>query len=225
MLAASDREISPGEKKHKRPFQEFIAAQLKQIGLIYSFQARPIANGGLYEVLVRIHPKASEVNLKDVGFGVSQILPVVVQSFYAPPHSTILLEQPEIHLHPSAQANLADVFLTALRARENGENRDVQFIIESHSEHFLRRVQTLIAEEKLHPDEVALYFCSPERDGLSIEEVQVDDLGNIRNWPENFFGDQMGEIVRKQQAQIERRMKGEANDGEKREKTETCRSC
>ena len=94
-----------------------------------------------------------ETLITDVGFGVSQILPVLVLCFYAPKGSTIILEQPEIHLHPAVQAGLADVLIDAYK------RRDVQIIVESHSEHFLRRLQRRVAEEALPNDDLAVYFC------------------------------------------------------------------
>ena len=86
------------------------------------------------------------VDLPDVGFGISQVLPVLVQCFYAPPRSIIVIEQPEIHLHPSAQSALADVMIDVINSKENGNDRNIQLIIETHSEHFLRRLQRRIAE-------------------------------------------------------------------------------
>jgi predicted ATPase len=140
-----------------------------------------------------------EVLITDVGFGVSQILPVIVLCFYAPEGSTIVLEQPEIHLHPSVQAGLADVLIDATR------RRNVQLVIESHSEHFLRRLQRRVAEESLTADEVALYFCTNEHSGSKIDALPVDLFGNITNWPHDFFGDLMGELVSTQRAQRSRR--------------------
>jgi predicted ATPase len=135
--------------------------------------------------------EAETVLLPDVGFGVSQVLPVVVQCFYTQANSTVILEQPEIHLHPAVQSELADLFVEAIRAREGGSPRNVQLLVESHSEHFLRRLQRRIADETIDASEVALYFCVSTPEGASIRELEVDELGNIRNWPRDFFGDQM----------------------------------
>src|SRR5581483_4004256 len=111
-----------------------------------SFEVRQIAaHRKEYEVVVRARGPQESVNLTDVGFGVSQVLPVVVQCFYAHPNTTIILEQPEIHLHPAVQTALADLFIEAVQAREEGQDRSIQLIIESHSEHFLRRLQTRVA--------------------------------------------------------------------------------
>ena len=146
-----------------RGFAEFIAAWLKDLGVIQDFSVRPVAVGRKeYEVLVKTHAKAPQVKITDVGFGISQVLPALVQAFYCPPHSTVWMEQPEIHLHPQVQAELADVFISATQARENGKARDVQLIVESHSEHFLNRLQRRVAEGVVQPEDVAVYFCRRE---------------------------------------------------------------
>lgn len=137
--------------------------------------------------------------ITDVGFGVSQILPVLVLCFYVPEGSTVILEQPEIHLHPSVQAGLADVFIDAW------EKRRVQVIVESHSEHLLRRLQRRIAAGKFSQNDVGLYFCK-EEDGVSgLDSLEIDLFGNISNWPQDFFGDQFGEIAAMSEAALMRR--------------------
>jgi predicted ATPase len=140
-----------------------------------------------------------------VGFGISQVLPVMVQCFYVPPNSTILFEQPEIHLHPSVQSHLADLLIEAIHAREDGEPRNAQLIVESHSEHLIRRVQRRIAEEELRPEEVAIYFVSQKKGVSKIEALQIDEYGNISNWPENFFGDDFEDVTAMTLKAIERK--------------------
>lgn len=118
------------------------------MGLIEEFEVKPISEQRQdYEVKLRTKGSEDWVDLPDVGFGISQVLPVLVQCFYAPAGSIILMEQPEIHLHPSAQSALADVMIDVINSRENGADRNIQIIIETHSEHFLRRLQRRIAED------------------------------------------------------------------------------
>ncbi len=193
ILASRDRglTISRGQGKKRATLEEYVAWWLRELGLIESFRVEPIAEGGqLYRVLVRKTPKAAEVLVTDVGFGVSQILPVLVLCFYVPEGSTVILEQPEIHLHPFVQAGLADVFIDAWR------KRGIQILLESHSEHLLRRLQRRIAEGSVTPDDVALYFCSAELEGESkLTPLVMDLFGNIENWPKDFFGDEFGEVA------------------------------
>lgn len=196
LLAAKDREISRGFKKRALRFQALVAAWLKQMGLLDSFEARSIAEHRKeYEIVVKTKGSKEEVNLTDVGFGISQILPVIVSCFYAAPHTTVLMEQPELHLHPAVQSEMADLFIEAIHARQRGVDRGIQFIIESHSEHFLHRLQRRVAEEQLSQDEVALYFCENGMTGSELKPLDVDLYGNIASWPEGFFGDEMGDLV------------------------------
>ena len=165
-----------------------------------------------YEVLVRTNPKLPFVKLTDVGFGVSQVLPVIVECFYVPRRSIVIFEQPEIHLHPRVQADLADLFVDAIRAREDSVPRDCQFIIESHSEHFLRRLQRRIAEKELSKDHAALYFIDTQGGSARIQELDLDLFGNIANWPEGFFGDEMADAVARSEAQARRMSQGEKGE-------------
>jgi predicted ATPase len=192
------RKISPGHKKKKVPMGEYIALKLKELGLIHSFQIRQIQGSSFYQVWVRQHPQAAEVLITDVGFGVSQILPVITLCFYVPEGSIVIVEQPEIHLHPSVQAGLADVFVDAIK------NRGIQIILESHSEHLLRRLQRRLAEEALTPEDLSLYFCDASNGQSEIKPLQVDEFGTINNWPRNFFGDEFSEIAAMNLAKIQR---------------------
>ena len=181
------------------PVEKQVAQWLKQLGLIESFDLRPIAeNRREYELRVRQTPNSPEVLITEVGFGVSQILPVLTICYYAPEGSTIILEQPEIHLHPAVQAGLADVFVDVIK------NRGVQIILESHSEHLLYRLQRRMAEEKLVPEDVALYFTHMENGESKLDELKLDEYGNISNWPDNFFGDRMDDLVAMAEAAMKR---------------------
>lgn len=169
--------------------------------MIESFTVKPITSGSsLYQVWIRRWPESSDVLITDVGFGVSQVLPVIALCYYVPEGSTIILEQPEIHLHPSVQAGLADVFIDAIK------KRNIQIIVESHSEHLLKRLQRRIAEEyeSLRPDDVALYFTENRAGTSHLEELQLDLFGNITNWPKDFFGDPFGEMAAMTEATLKR---------------------
>lgn len=203
LLASSARGkyIDPGKHKRKRTLEEQIAMWLKDLGLIHSFSVRRIArNSNLYEVKVRQKASSPEVVITDVGFGVSQVLPVLVLCYYVPEGSVIALEQPEIHLHPSVQSGLGDVFIDAIRSR------GIQIILESHSEHLLRRLQRRIAEATFDKDSVALYFCDTDDGHSRLSELNMDLFGNIMNWPKDFFGDEFGELKAMTEAAVKRKM-------------------
>jgi predicted ATPase len=203
---AAGRRLNRGYKRKQQPFEQFIAQWLVDLGIIEGFSVKPAAPGRKdYEVRVKTRSAKTDVGLPDVGFGVSQVLPALVQAFYCAPGSTVWMEQPEIHLHPQVQAELADVFISAIHAYEGGRHRDVQLIIETHSEHLLNRLQRRIAEGVLGADEVAIYFAKPIGTEAKLETLQVDEFGEITNWPHNFFGDEMADIVARTEAAAERR--------------------
>lgn len=192
----------------KKPFQEIIAYWLKELGLIFEFIIKEIADGSnLYQAIVKRDKESPEAFLTDVGFGVSQVLPALVLLYYVPEGSTVLMEQPEIHLHPSVQSGLADVILQVAK------HRNIQVIVESHSEHLLRRFQRRIAEEQYPADELKLYFCDSTQGVSTLSDLDIDLFGDIRNWPKNFFGDEMAEIAATRTAALKRKMQDATING------------
>lgn len=195
---ANDRQnLAP--KTKLMPFQAMVAYWLKHMGLIEQFRVEEIAKGSnRWQAKVVTRPGAAEVLLPDVGFGVSQVLPVVTLLLYVPEGSTVILEQPEIHLHPLAQAGLADVIIFA------AQRRRVQVVLESHSEHLLLRLQRRIAEKTVASTEVALYFCDAQGGNARLSPLVVDLLGRIENWPDCFMGDAFGETANAERARLKR---------------------
>ncbi len=152
-----------------------------------------------YEVIV--NQGRIKANLVDVGFGVSQVLPVVTLAYFVPEGSTVIVEQPEILLHPRAQTALADLFVTVSRTRR------VQFLVETHSEIMFRRLQFLIADEQIAPEDCRLYFVERGKESAELQRLEVDEYGRIKNWPDMFFGDAIGEVERQTRRMIERMSK------------------
>lgn len=202
LLSSRDRKvsISRGKGVKRLTLDEYVAWWLKELNLIHSFSVEPITEGSnIYRVLVQKTPNSAKVLVTDVGFGVSQILPVLTICYYVPKGSTILMEQPEIHLHPSVQAGLADVFIDAIKTR------NIQIVLESHSEYLLKRLQRRIAEKKLSDKEAILYFCNMDGGQSSLIKLELDLFGNIENWPNDFFSDQIGEMAAMNLAQMNRK--------------------
>jgi len=204
ILAAREKGkyISPGHHKRKRSLEETIAYWLGNMGIIHSFSVKQIGTARKdYEVSVRKTEHSPDVLITDVGFGLSQVIPVLVLCYYVPEGSVLLLEQPELHLHPLAQSWLADIFIEVVK------NRNVQIIVESHSEYFLLRLLRRIAEEKISVDKTALYFCKMQNSSSKTEKLDVDLYGDVKNWPPDFFGDEMGELTAKIVAAMKRQTK------------------
>jgi len=199
---ADARRISRGWQAGRRrrlkaiPVEQLVAEWLKELGLIHSFDLQALDDRRtLYRVQVRRTAGSVPVLLTDVGFGISQVLPVLVLLAYANRGDTIILEQPEIHLHPAVQSGLADIII------ETALMHDIQVIVESHSEHLLTRLQRRIAEKDLarglviEPDDVSIYFCEQIHDESEIAELNIDPFGNITNWPRDFFGNPLKDSV------------------------------
>ncbi len=182
------------------PIDEQILSWLQRLELIHSYDLHPVSDTSRdYEFLVKQYKGGPEVRLTDIGFGVSQVLPVLILCYYAPEGSILILEQPEAHLHPKVQTELADVLIDVV------ENRNVQIILESHSEYLLSRLQRRIAEKKIAATDTALYFCEIKDGTSEIEQLKVDEYGNIRNWPQDFFGDVTGELIKKTKVEMQQR--------------------
>jgi predicted ATPase len=121
------------------------------------------------------------INIADVGFGLSQVLPVVAALRVAESGQLVYIEQPELHLHPRAQAAMADVLVEAA-------NRGVRIVIETHSSLLLLAIQTLVAEGDLEPGLVKLHwFARDEATGLTtITSNTLDKKASFGDWPEDF---------------------------------------
>lgn len=171
---------------------------LARMKIAERIEVKQLGHSTRYEVMV--HKDGIVANLRDVGIGVSQVLPVLTLAFFATKGSTVLLEEPEIHLHPLAQSVLAELFVEVSRTRQ------IQFIVETHSEHLFRRMQTLVARETITTDACRMYFV--ERDGADakLKPLILDTYGRVTEWPAMFFGDAMGETREQAKRMFERQI-------------------
>jgi predicted ATPase len=120
------------------------------------------------------------VSIADVGFGVSQTLPVLVALLAAKPGQLVYIEQPEIHLHPRAQRSLAAIFAEAAK-------RGVIVIVETHSALLIRGIQTLVAKDELVQEIVKLHWFQRDSSGMtSVSSADLDETGAFGDWPEDF---------------------------------------
>ncbi len=176
-----------------RPTVDAIRTWLQRLGIAHEVQLEPLAPGSrIWQFLVRTAPGGPAVNIADGGFGVSQILPVVVALLAAKRGSLVILDHPELHLHPRVQMDLADLLIYITEAS------DIQVLLESHSEHLLARLQRRIAERGtgtsgLSSSDLRLYFCRLSEGASVLEQLDVDESGTISNWPTDFFGDTFSE--------------------------------
>lgn len=170
---------------------EAVDSWAKHLGLVEGVLIEDRAAEGI-RIKVKPHGMDSSVPLTSVGVGVSQLLPVLVLCLLAEPGSVILLEQPELHLHPALQQRLADFFIAMVRSGR-------QLIVETHSEYMVSRLRRRIVED---PDDELLdlakvIFAERDREtGLtSYRDVELSPYGAIEEWPAGFF-DQAAEEER-----------------------------
>lgn len=150
--------------------------------------------------------------LEELGAGTSQVVPIVVQGLAAPKGSVVLVEQPELHLHPALQGRLTDFFLHC------SQERDVSFVVETHSEHIINRARLRVAEgdDPGLPRSIAIYFFqqprTPEEPPIVSVELGVD--GDIVDWPAGFFDETPGEWSAITRAALRRRRRSTKQEGE-----------
>lgn len=145
--------------------------------------------------LVMFNPETPniQVNLRDVGTGIAQVLPMVAQRMFDSVHGAIgsleIVEQPELHLHPQTHGDLADLYVTA------SQKVDSRFLIETHSEIFLLRLRRRIAEGTLDPDNVIFYWIKGENGKDKITPIHINEKGETDIWPTDVFSDAYKEVT------------------------------
>lgn len=139
---------------------------------------------------LKIKQNNLDLDITDVGFGISQLLPVIIQGFLSSSDSTTIIEQPEIHLHPKIQAELADLFIDIVKNSGN----EKKLIIETHSEYLLKRLRRRISEGKISPNDVSICLFHPHSGNKPayIENLEIEKKGFFE-WPLDFYG---GELLK-----------------------------
>lgn len=191
-------------QQDRDPRLKTLAAQLGELGLTWKVEAKQL-DATRVELRVGRLPRAQRggardlVNIADVGFGVSQTLPVLVALLAAKPGQLVYLEQPEIHLHPKAQIALASILAEAAK-------RGVRVVAETHSALLLLAVQALVAEEKMDPNQVLLHWFQRNDDGVTeITTSELDKNGAYGDWPEDFGDIELG-IQDRYMSAVEKRL-------------------
>lgn len=137
--------------------------------------------GTVCKVAVSSGQKAVHSDLTNVGVGVSQLLPVIVLCLAVPVGSVVLIEQPELHLHPAVQSRLSEFFVAcALTGR--------QVVVETHSEHLVNGLRLMASDGRLQPErDVSLAFIEKDDYGSEVTRIAIGSDGGMDRWPTNFF--------------------------------------
>ncbi len=195
--ANSRKKRKAGEEGGRGWLVDRVSEWLNRMGIADSLELERQGRSRYFEVILTT--RGQRANIVDVGFGISQVLPMIVLAYFVPRGTVIVAEQPEIHLHPNAQVGLAELMVHV------AQERKVQFILETHSEHVFRHLQLLIAKEKVSSDDCRLYFVNTEKKGTArLVPLEIDEFGRVANWPKNFFGDAIGDAEQQVRNMIRR---------------------
>ena len=145
-------------------------------------------------------PLDKKINIADMGFGASQILPLITQGIWMDEKRVLIAEQPEIHLNPKLQRKLADFFVDMVKSKK-------RVILETHSEHLLLRLRTLVAKGDIDSSKIALYFIENDGTITSAKNIPISDDGHINGneWPKDFFGESLKESMNLADEQFKRK--------------------
>jgi predicted ATPase len=173
----------------------------KDFGIPYTFEVTnkgdPIT-GDVIVLTLKDTRTGVKVGPSDVGFGIGQLLPILVQGMILSEDSKggasriICVEQPEIHLHPRLQASMADFFINTA-----AKNNNIQWILETHSEALITRLQRRIREKKISSRDVSILYINPlGKKGSTIQELRLDEDGEfIDLWPDGFFVETFNDMM------------------------------
>jgi predicted ATPase len=180
-------QIIAWETKKDPKYQQLISI-LKELGLLYEIKSKRF-DGGRFEILVRTKKNGIWSALSDVGFGISQFLPIIVADIQLSKNSTLIIAQPEIHLHPRIQAQFGDYIIERI-LKDNKK-----YIIETHSEYLLNRIRLAIAKKTIQEQDVKTYFI--DNNGVKAKHYNLSFLknGQIKNAPKSFFETYMLDVM------------------------------
>ena len=184
--------LNHSEKKRWRSLHDDLVDFGKESGLFADIKVRRHGKqiSDPFQLQVKVQ-SGSHANIMDVGYGVSQSLPILVSLLsgeengasgrrYDRAAKTFLLQQPEVHLHPRGQAELAELFA---RVANKGHNR---FLIETHSDYIVDRIRILVRRELLRPNDVSIIFFEPKRNAAKMHNITLDKFGNLKNAPPSY---------------------------------------
>lgn len=179
-----------------------VNSEIARLGIDYKIKIFPISssNSDINDIYtIRLDSNGIDVSFKDVGFGVGQILPVIVTCMSSR-NQNLIIEQPELHLHPALQAELGDMFIrSALGSQKNN------FIIETHSEHLILRILRRIRETTegklpenmipIKPEQVSVIYVQNDVNSAEAIYVPIAENGKFRvPWPKGFFRERAKEL-------------------------------
>lgn len=175
------------ESKKSPKFKELKEA-LRKLTILNELKTVRVP-GGNFQVKIKTHKRGVYSAITDVGFGISQLLPIIVADTQLGKESTLMVSQPEIHLHPSLQSNFGDYLLGQIEAKKKS------YIIETHSEYLLNKIRLLIVEGKLKTEDVKVYYFKNNGNDVISNELKFLKSGKIEGAPQDFFDTYMSDVM------------------------------
>jgi len=175
------------QTKKSKKYNDLIQV-MKKLSLMQEITAKRM-EGGRFEMLVRTKENGPLTSLSDVGFGISQFLPIIVADLQLPSDSTLFVAQPEIHLHPSVQSLFGDYIVDQINS--SGKN----YVVETHSEYLLNRIRLAIVKGQLKEDELSIYFIENKAEDAILHKIKFAKNGQILNAPDDFFKTYMMDVM------------------------------
>jgi len=175
-------------EKIKHPKFKELNSIMKRLRLTHSISAHHM-EGGRFEVLVTPKQGGIKSSLIDVGFGISQFLPIIIADLQLKNDSTLFVAEPEIHLHPSVQAEFGDYLV------EQIDKKGKNYIIETHSEYFLNRIRLAIVNGTLKEKDLAVYYFDNDGNDIITYKLKFGKKGEIEGAPDNFFKTYMMDVM------------------------------
>lgn len=174
-------------RENNRKNYEYLIEAMRSMEVLYDIEPKRIGSGQ-FKIGVTIHKDGPTALLTDVGFGISQLLPVIVGDIELGDESTLIAAQPEIHLHPNAQANFADYLIEQLKRGKN-------YIVETHSEYLINRLRLAIVKGMLKEEDIRVYYLSQKCDVSKIYPIGFNRSGQILGAPKDFFETYMLDVM------------------------------
>lgn len=167
-----------------------IGENMEEYGAISNVKLEELDEEGHIRSLMADDPQGGErVNVAAMGEGISQMLPVVAATLRSDEHSILLVEQPEIHLHPALQSKLADLFVQVVNYGKR------QIIVETHSEHLLLRLRTHVAKGNIEPEKVSILYVEKKGGASTVRRLKLNGKGHFDDWPKGFFDEAYKEAM------------------------------
>ena len=140
------------------------------------------------------------ISLNEIGLTESSLLPILINAYSSETLPIQIINQPELMLYPALAAEVAEA--VASSAMNKIQHRD--YVIETHSRDFILRLRALVAEGKLNPESLVIYYLDNEKEGILIDEITVNEAGDVSSWPDGFFSSTLNETIRIRTAQLEK---------------------